>query len=101
MIVGERGEHQGHLHRVVREGDARAEGTAVELAEQSGKIFADLKVGVDVAGASQLESNEGLSCPGVKLHGAGFIVTAEQAVSLGFACRFNDGRTGPSDRLDP
>jgi len=83
MTVGERGEHQGHLYRVVREGDARAEGTDVELAEQAGKIFADLRVGVDVAGASPLEANEDLSCPGVKLHGAGFIVTPEQAASLG------------------
>ena len=83
MTVGERGEHQGHLYRVIREGDARAEGTDVELAEQAGKIFADLRVGVDVAGASPLESNEDLSCPGVKLHGAGFIVTPDQAASLG------------------
>ena len=83
MTVAERGEHQGHLYRVIREGNARAEGTDVELAEQSGKIFADLRVGLDVAGASPLASNEALSCPGVKLHGAGFIVTPEQAVSLG------------------
>ncbi len=83
MTVGERGEHQGHLYRVVREGDARAEGTDVELAEQAGKIFADLRVGVDVAGASSLKSNEGMSCPGVKLHGAGFIITPEEVASLG------------------
>ena len=83
MTVAERGEHQGHLYRVIREGNARAEGTDVELAEQSGKIFADLKVGINVASASSLQSNENLSCPGVKLHGAGFIVTPEQAASLG------------------
>ena len=83
MTVAERGEHQGHLYRVIREGNARAEGTDVELTELSGKIFADLKVGVDVAGASALESNENLSCPGVKLHGAGFIISPEQAISLG------------------
>ncbi len=83
MTVGERGDHQGHLYRVLREGDARAEGTDVELAEQTGKIFADLRIGVDVAGAVPLEANEGLSSPGVKLHGAGFIVTPDQADSLG------------------
>lgn len=83
MTVGERGDHQGHLDRVTREGDARAEGTDVELAEQSGKIFADLRIGADVAGAVPLEANEGLSSPGVKLHGAGFIITPNQAASLG------------------
>lgn len=83
MTVAERGEHQGHLYRVVREGDSRAEGTDVELGEHFGKIFTDLKVGADVAGASPLESNEDLSSRGMSLHGAGFIVTPEQASSLG------------------
>jgi hypothetical protein len=83
MTVGERGEHQGHLYRVVSEGDTGTEGTAVELAERTGRIFADLRIGVDVAGASALKANEGLCCPGVKLHGAGFIVTHEVAASLG------------------
>jgi SAM-dependent methyltransferase len=83
MTVGERGDHQGHFYRVVREGNGRAEGTDVELAEQMGKIFADLKIGANVAGAVPLESNEGLSSRGISLHGAGFIVTPEQAVLLG------------------
>ena len=83
MTVGERGEHQGHLYRVVTEGDTGSEGTAVELAERTGRIFADLRIGVDVAGAQPLKANEGLSCPGVKLHGAGFIVSPEIAESLG------------------
>jgi hypothetical protein len=50
---------------------------------ETGRIFADLRVGVDVAGALPLKSNEDLCCPGVKLHGAGFIVTPEQACALG------------------
>ena len=83
MTVGERGDHQGHLYRVIHEGDGRAEGTDVELTEEVGKIFADLKIGANVAGAVPLESNGGVSCPGVKLHGAGFIVTPEQAALLG------------------
>ncbi|MGA2218748.1 MAG: DNA methyltransferase, partial [Terracidiphilus sp.] len=83
MTVGERGEHQGHLYTVTKEGDASSEGTDVELAERIGRIFADLRIGVDVAGAQPLRANEDLSCPGVKLHGAGFIVTPEIAASLG------------------
>lgn len=83
MTVGERGEHQGHLYRVASEGDTSSEGTAVELCEETGRIFPDLRVGVDVSGALPLKANEELSCPGVKLHGAGFIVTHEQAAKLG------------------
>jgi hypothetical protein len=83
MTVGERGEHQGHLYRVTSEGDASSEGTAVELVERIGRIFADLRIGVDVSGAQPLRSNEELSCRGVSLHGAGFIVTPEVAASLG------------------
>ncbi len=84
MTVAEKGEHLGHLYRVKTEGDTSSvEGTNVELAEETGRIFADLRIGSDVAGAMPLKSNEDLCCPGVKLHGAGFIVTPEQAASLG------------------
>jgi hypothetical protein len=83
MTVGERGEHQGQLYRVTSEGDASSEGTAVELAERTGRVFADLRIGVDVAGAQPLRANEKLCCHGVKLHGSGFIVSPETAVSLG------------------
>lgn len=83
MTVAERGEHQGHLYRVASEGDTNSEGTAVELCEETGRIFADLRVGADVSGALPLRANEELCCPGVKLHGAGFIVTHEQATILG------------------
>ena len=43
-------------------------------------FFAD---GTRVAGAVPLRANAGVSSPGVKLHGAGFIVTHEEAASLG------------------
>jgi hypothetical protein len=86
MTVGERGEHRGHLYRVTREGDASSEGTAVELIERSGRIFADLRIGVDVSSAQPLRANEDLSCRGVVLHGAGFIISPEIAASLG-PCR--------------
>ena len=84
MTVAEKGEHLGHLYHVSSEGDTSGvEGTNVELVEETGRIFADLRIGSDVAGAMPLKSNEDLCCPGVKLHGAGFIVTPEQAASLG------------------
>jgi SAM-dependent methyltransferase len=83
MTVAAKGDHEGHLYRVIREGDTQSEGTEVELSEQTGKVFADLRIGVDVTSATALRANEDLSCPGVKLHGSGFIVTPEQAADLG------------------
>jgi len=83
MTVAARGEQEGHLYRVVREGDTQTEGTEVELSEQTGKIFADLRIGVDVMGALPLRANDGLASRGVALHGAGFMVTRDQARQLG------------------
>jgi SAM-dependent methyltransferase len=83
MTVAERGDHLGHLYRVTSEGDTSSEGTAVELSEQTGRIFANLRVGPDVSSARALDSNENICTPGVKLHGAGFIVTPDEANNLG------------------
>ncbi len=111
MTVGEAGEHEGTLFKVeaetaedrVRSSAFRRLGAAapplppeggttnaladdsieVELSEQRGKIFADLTIGANVAAAQPLQANAGLSCPGVKLHGAGFIVTPDEASQLG------------------
>jgi hypothetical protein len=83
MTVAERGGHQGHLYRVIAEGDTSSEGTTVELSEQTGRIFANLRIGADVSATVPLKANGGLSCRGVVLHGAGFIVSPEQANTLG------------------
>ena len=53
----------------------------------AGPINADLTIGVDVTRANALRANEGLCSPGVKLHGAGFIVTPAQAAQLGLGRR--------------
>ncbi len=55
---------------------------AVELAEHNGVVHADLSVGANVASSGPLQANENLSCPGVKLHGAGFIVTPDEAAAF-------------------
>lgn len=83
MTAAARGDHEGHLYRVIREGDTSTEGTEVELSEQVGKIFADLRIGVDVSKSLALQSNQDLSCAGVKLHGSGFIVSPGRAIALG------------------
>ena len=54
----------------------------VTLLENSGRIHADLSVGANVASAVALQANANVSSPGVKLHGAGFIVTPEEAADL-------------------
>jgi hypothetical protein len=55
----------------------------VELSERVGIIHADLRVGADLTRTFPLRANEGLCSPGVKLHGAGFIVAPEQAKAIG------------------
>ncbi len=84
MTVAEAGTRDGLLLRVYSEVPGDGEGAAkVEFIERRGRIHSDLSIGPDTTAALSLRANEGLSCPGVKLHGAGFIVTPEQAHSLG------------------
>ena len=59
----------------------------IEFAERIGVINSDLTVGVDVTAVFPLKSNEGVCSPGVKLHGAGFIVTPQEATHLGLGKR--------------
>lgn len=85
MTVAEAGKAPGRLGTVTdeRKGEYEAEGRPVRFDIEKGKIFADLRIGADVAGAVSLKANEGICSPGVKLHGAGFIVTPEEARALG------------------
>jgi len=85
MTVAERGRGTGRLLTVTEEikGSTEAEGRVVQFDIQKGKIFANLRIGADVAGAVQLKANERLSSRGVMLFGAGFIVSPEQAHALG------------------
>ena len=83
MTVGEAGESLGLLQRVTAERAGDGEGLVVDFTTRTGKLFADLTIGADVAGCASLLANGGISCPGVKLHGSGFIVTPEEAAMLG------------------
>jgi len=83
MTVGAAGAGEGELLRVVREtplGDGSAE---VSFDERRGAVHADLRVGANLSDVQPLRANAGISSPGVKLHGAGFIVTLDEAASLG------------------
>jgi hypothetical protein len=83
MTVGCRDAREGLLQTVIAERDTGEDALDVTLAAREGVIHADLSIGADVTGAVPLQANLGISCPGVKLHGAGFIVTPEQAAGLG------------------
>lgn len=85
MTVAAPGTQPGRLITVTeeRKGETEAEGRPVTLSTEKGRIFANLRIGADVAGARALKANGGISSPGVKLHGAGFIVTPAAARSFG------------------
>jgi hypothetical protein len=55
----------------------------VTLGAAQGRINADLTIGTDVKSATPLRANERLCSPGMKLHGAGFIVSPTMARALG------------------
>ncbi len=83
MTVGQAGTFPGVLERVTAERPGQGAGLEVDLERTAGPIHTDLRIGADVAAAVPLLANLGLSSPGVKLHGAGFIVTPDQAATLG------------------
>jgi hypothetical protein len=84
MTVAEAGVREGLLLRAEHEEPGEGEGAAkVEFSERRGLIHPDLTIGPNTAAAVPLKANDGLSCPGVKLHGAGFIVPPEKARELG------------------
>ena len=85
MTVAEAGKSAGRLGSVTdeRKGEYEAEGRPVRFAIEKGKIFADLRIGADVAGAVPLKANEGLAYRGMQLIGAGFIVTPAEARAMG------------------
>ncbi len=78
MSVGVAGEHPGTLETVIGEQDTGGEGREVEIKRQTGKLFADLKVGADVAGCRPLLSNIGLAIKGFELGSQGFLISKEE-----------------------
>ncbi len=52
--------------------------------QQVTKIFSALQSGADVSSTVKLKANLSLSCPGMKMTGAGFLVTPQEAALLGY-----------------
>ncbi|MGE5514755.1 MAG: class I SAM-dependent DNA methyltransferase [Bacteroidota bacterium] len=83
MTVAEAGEHAGILATLATEEPGPTDAAEVRLNERSGRIQPDLTIGAEVSAARPLAANDRLCSPGVKLHGAGFIVTPADAAELG------------------
>ena len=84
MTVGTAGDQPGELLEVTGEEPQPDGSESVSFKTQRGKISGNLTTGADVSSAVSLNANDGLSCPGVKLHGSGFIVTPDEAKELGY-----------------
>jgi len=74
---------EGTLATVVAEREGGDEGIAVDLAVRQGLLHADLTAGANIAGTGPLLANSGLANRGVQLFGSGFIVSQDEAGTLG------------------
>jgi hypothetical protein len=82
MTVGVMGTGEGRLLTVTDERAGGGDGLEVQTVERLGVIHADLTIGANVSSAQALQANAGVSSPGFKLHGAGFIVSPEDTAKL-------------------
>ena len=83
MTVASYGKHEGLVEKVVGEKTGADGDIETELVSNTGVVNADLSIGANVGNAGSLAANQSLSCRGVSLHGAGFIVTTFEAEQLG------------------
>ena len=87
MTVAELGEQPGLLREVLHEEKLDTDQPKIDFLEVRGRINSNLSIGSDVASTKSLLSNEGLCSRGMAMHGAGFIVTVQQAEHLGLGRR--------------
>lgn len=87
MTVAEAGLHAGVLKQSIGEEAGSGDGIHVEFASTEGLLHPDLTIGANVASAMPLQANSAISSRGVALHGAGFIVTPDEASQLGLGVR--------------
>ena len=84
MTVLAPGAGAGRLVTVESEQETSTGEVQVRLAERYGVLHADLRIGAAIATAAALRAVEGLSGNGVMLAGSGFIVTNDEASSMGW-----------------
>ncbi len=86
MTVGEGGRLTGRVKTVIEEREEALDGSddlVVAIGTRTGRINADLTVGVDVTLARSLRANADLCSVGMKTIGSAFQIAHECAVSLG------------------
>lgn len=83
MTVCRAGEQQGRLLTSLKETDTKTDEVKVDFSRRQGKLFADLKIGIDLSRLKVLASNSMVSNRGVIPHGDGMTVNEEQAIKLG------------------
>jgi len=84
----------GKLQTVVVEGGAEADAVHIELLTKTGRIHADLTIGVNIIEAESLKANSGISSNGYMLAGSGFIVPDEVLEKLSPCDRIRPYRNG-------
>jgi hypothetical protein len=87
MTVAEAGVRTGRLLTVLAEAELDTDAPVIRFEERTGRVNPDLTIGADATRAQPLLANAWLCSPGVKLHGAGFIVTPAQGAFLGLGAR--------------
>jgi hypothetical protein len=87
MTVAAKGTGEGVLKTVIAERHLDTDRPEVDVQARQGVIRANLSVGADLNSAKPLLANEGLCSRGMSLHGAGFIVTPAEALTLGLGRR--------------
>jgi hypothetical protein len=87
MTVGQGGLAEGTLKKVASELGTNTDAPTITFNEEFGVINPDLSIGLNVMATTPLKAGEGLCSPGVKLHGAGFIVSPREAEHLGLGRR--------------
>jgi len=83
MTVGRAGEHPGTVGQLTDEKRTDEDARQLTFRWKHGKVHSNLSIGADTASTVSLQANQGISSPGVKLHGSGFIVSPEEAQVLG------------------
>ncbi len=86
MSVGVLGSQLGMLLVIESETDVEGEDASeVSFTQHTGRIFADLSTGANVAGAVQLLANSELASQGVTPLGLGFRIDEEQIIKCGYS----------------
>ena len=78
MTVGTADGADGTLLQVTDEKESGEDEVEVALQPRQGKVFADLRLGADIAGSRSLRANSGVANRGVQLLASGFSVTSQE-----------------------